>query len=302
MTTWRDTPTKTIDVDGTTFAYRELGEPADPGGVPVVFLHHFTAVLDDWDPRVVDGVAAHHHVIAFDNRGIGSSGSSVPSDIEQMGADAIAFIQALGYDKVDLFGFSLGGAVAQMVALQQPDLVRRMVLAGTGPRGGGGIWKMPFIVGGAYAKAFLTRKDPRHYLFFPANAEGRKASREYFARLAERTGDRDRPITQQARLAQLRAITGGGLHAPDDLSAIKVPVLVANGDHDLMVASEHSTDMAARLPDARLRIYPNAGHGGVFQHHREFVPEMLAFLAESTPTGTPPTKPTKAARKTGPRS
>ncbi len=277
MTTWKNTPTKTIDVDGTSFAYRELGRT---GGVPVVFLHHFTAVLDDWDPRVLDGVAVQHHVIAFDNRGVGATGGRVPADIEEMGADAIAFIRFLGHEQVDLIGFSLGGAVAQMVALQAPDLVRRMVLAGTGPRGGGGIWKMPFIVGGAYTKAFLARKDPRHFLFFPRAAEGKNAAKEYFARLGERTRDLDRPISRQARLAQLRAITSGGLHAPDDLSAIKVPVLVANGDKDLMVASEHSKDMAARLPDSRLRIYPDSGHGGVFQHHREFVPEVLAFLAE----------------------
>ncbi|KQZ69695.1 alpha/beta fold hydrolase [Nocardioides sp. Root151] len=276
MTTWRDTPTKTITIDGTSFAYRELGTP---GGVPVVFLHHFTAVLDDWDPRILDGVAAQHHVIAFDNRGVGSTGSRVPSDLEQMGADAIAFIKALDHDQVDLFGFSLGGAVAQMVALQAPELVRRMVLAGTGPRGGGGIWKMPFIVGGAYAKAFAARKDPRHFLFFPRNAEGKKAAEDYFARLAERSGDRSKSISRQATLAQLRAITAGGMHAPDDLSTITVPVLVANGDHDLMVASEHSADMARRLPDARLIVYPNSGHGGVFQHHEKFVPAVLAFLA-----------------------
>ncbi|CAM3906855.1 alpha/beta fold hydrolase [Smaragdicoccus niigatensis] len=279
MTTWRTAPTRTIDVNGTKFAYRELG---DPTGVPVVFLHHFTAVLDDWDPRVIDGVAAKHHVIAFDNRGVGSTGSEVPTDLEEMGADAIAFIKALGYDKVDLFGFSVGGAVAQMVALQAPDLVRRMVLAGTGPRGGGGIWKMPFIVGDAYAKAFLTRKDPRHFLFFPRNAEGKKAANDYFARLAERTADRDQPISQQARLAQLRAITGGGLHAPDDLSKITVPVLVANGDNDLMVASKLSADLANRLPNATLRIYPNSGHGGIFQHHQAFVPEVLDFLASKS--------------------
>jgi pimeloyl-ACP methyl ester carboxylesterase len=276
MTTWKDVPTHTIDVNGVPFAYREVGEPA---GIPVVFLHHFTAVLDDWDPRIIDGIAARHHVIAFDNRGVGGTGSKVPHDIEQMAADAIAFISALGHDKVDLFGFSLGGAVAQLVALQAPDLVRRMVLAGTGPRGGGGIWKMPFIVGGAYSKAFATRKDPRHFLFFPRNKEGKKAAKDYFARLAERTHDRVRPISRQAGLAQLRAITAGGLHAPDDLSAIKVPVLVANGDHDLMVASEHSADMARRLPDSRLVIYANSGHGGVFQHYEKFVPEVLAFLA-----------------------
>jgi pimeloyl-ACP methyl ester carboxylesterase len=277
MTTWRTAPTKTIEVDGVPVTYRELG---DPTGVPVVFLHHFTAVLDDWDPRVIDGIASRHHVIAFDNRGVGSTGSKVPVDLEQMGADAVAFIRALGHHQVDLFGFSLGGAVAQMVALQAPGLVRRMVLAGTGPRGGGGIWRMPFIVGGAYFKAFLARKDPRHFLFFPRTTEGKQAASEYFARLAERTQDLDRPISRQARRAQLRAITGGGLHTPDDLSTIKVPVFVANGDNDLMVSSDHSADLAARLPNATLRIYPDSGHGGVFQHHRDFVPEALAFLGD----------------------
>lgn len=281
MTTWKTTPTKTIDVDGTSFAYRELGKP---GGVPVVFLHHLTAVLDDWDPRVVDGVAAQHHVIAFDNRGVGATGGRVPTDIEQMGTDAITFIHALGYEQVDLIGFSLGGGVAQMVALQAPDLVRRMVLAGTGPRGGGGIWKMPFIVGGAYTKAFLARKDPRHFLFFPRTTEGKKAANAYFERLAERTADLDKPITSKAGLAQVRAITSAGLHRADDLSQIKIPVFVANGDNDLMVASDHSKDMAARLPDSRLRIYPNSGHGGVFQYHHEFVPEVLDFLGSSPAT------------------
>lgn len=276
MTSWKDTPTKSVVVDGVPFVYRELNP--DTSGVPVVFLHHFTAVLDDWDPRIIDGIAAKHHVIAFDNRGVGATGSKVPADLERMGADAIAVIKALGYEKVDLFGFSVGGAVAQMVALQAPDLVRRMVLAGTGPRGGGGIAKMPFIVGGAYLKAALTRKDPRHYLFFPRNAEGKKAANEYFDRLAERRQNRDKPISQQARLAQLRAITTAGLHAPDDLSKITVPVLVANGDDDLMVSTDHSHDMARRLPNSKLIVYPNSGHGGVFQYHETFVPEVLGFL------------------------
>lgn len=283
MTSWKTTPTKTIDVGGTSFTYRELGVP---DGVPVVFLHHLTAVLDDWDPRVLDGVAAGHHVIAFDNRGVGASSGRVPPDIEQMGADAIAFIRALGYEQVDLIGFSLGGGVAQMVALQAPGLVRRMVLAGTGPRGGGGIWKMPFIVGGAYTKAFLARKDPRHFLFFPRTPKGKNAANAYFERLAERTSDLDKPISFQAGLAQVRAITSAGLHSADDLSQINIPVFVANGDNDLMVASEHSKDMAARLPHSRLRIYPNSGHGGVFQYHDEFVAEVLDFL-DSSPDNVP---------------
>jgi pimeloyl-ACP methyl ester carboxylesterase len=137
---------------------------------------------------------------------------------------------------------------------------------------------MPFIVGGAYTKAFLARKDPRHFLFFPRTAVGKKAANAYFDRLAERTSDLDAPISAQARTAQLRAITSGGMHAADDLSRIKIPVFVANGDKDLMVSSEHSKDMAARLPDSRLRIYPDSGHGGVFQYHHEFVPEVLDFL------------------------
>lgn len=195
-----------------------------------------------------------------------------------MGADAIAFIRALGYEQVGLIGFSLGGGVARMVALRAPGLVRRMVLAGTGPRGGGGIWKMPFIVGGAYAKAFLARKDPRHFLSFLRTTEGKKAASAYFERLAERASDLDGPISSQAGLAQVRAITGAGLHRADDLSQITIPVFVANGDDDLMVASEHSKDMAARLTDSRLRIYPDSGHGGIFQYHQEFVPEVLEFL------------------------
>lgn len=277
MSTWADAPNRTIDVNGTTFTYRELGSGS---AVPVVFLHHLTAVLDDWDPRVVDGIAARHRVVAFDNRGVGASGGSVPPTVEQMGNDAIAFIRALGLEKVDLFGFSLGGGVAQMVALQAPELVRRMILAGTGPRGGGGIDKMATIVGVAYAKAALTRSDPRNFLFFPRTPSGKRAAADYLERLKERRGDRDKTISLQARIAQIKAIRHAGRSRPDDLSVITQPVMVANGDHDLMVDSAHSVDMARRLPNAQLRIYPDSGHGGVFQHHHTFVPEALEFFAD----------------------
>ena len=210
MTTWKDAPNRTINVDGVTFAYRELGTGS---GVPVVFLHHLTAVLDDWDPRIIDGIAAHHRVIAFDNRGVGATGGSVPTTVEQMGTDAIAFIRALGLEQVDLFGFSLGGGVAQMVALQAPELVRRMILAGTGPRGGGGIDKMATIVGGAYLKAALTLSDPRNFLFFPRTPEGKHAAADYLHRLKERTHNRDKKISMQARIAQLKAIRHAGQSA-----------------------------------------------------------------------------------------
>ena len=272
---WKDVPTRTVDVGGTQFAYRELGASS---AVPVVFLHHFTAVLDDWDPRVIDGIAAEHRVIAFDNRGVGATGGSVPHSVEDMGRDAIAFIRALGLEKVDLFGFSLGGGVAQMVALQAPDLVRRMILAGTGPRGGEGIDEILKIALVANLKAAITLKDSRNYLFFPRTPAGKRAAKDYFGRLKERKTGRDKRISLQARLAQVKAIRAAGRSEPDDLSRITQPVLVANGDHDLMVASSHSADMARRLPNARLTIYPDSGHGGVFQHHEEFVPAALAFL------------------------
>jgi pimeloyl-ACP methyl ester carboxylesterase len=276
MTTWKDTPNRTIDVGDVTFAYRELGPGSD---IPVVFLHHLTAVLDDWDPRVIDGIAAHHRVIAFDNRGVGASGGSVPPTVEQMGTDAVAFIRALGLVRVDLLGFSLGGGVAQMVALQAPDLVRRMILAGTGPRGGGGIDKMATIVGSAYAKALFTLSDPRNFLFFPRTPEGKRAAADYLGRLKERSRNRDKKISNQARIAQIKSIRHAGQSEPDDLSLITQPVFVANGDHDLMVDSAHSTDMARRLPNAQLKIYPDSGHGGVFQHYQAFVPDALHFLA-----------------------
>jgi len=274
---WKDVPTRRIDVGGVPFAYRELGPDT---GLPVIFLHHLMAVLDDWEPRVIDGIAAQHRVIALDNRGVGASGGSVPDTIEAMGRDAIAFIRALRHKQVDLLGFSLGGGVAQMVALQAPDLVRRMVLAGTGPRGGGGIDEINRIAIIAYLKAALTWSDARNFLFFPRTPEGKRAARDYFAALKEeRTKDRDQPISLQARRAQLAAIKAAGLSEPDDLSLITQPVLVANGDHDLMVASSLSADMACRLPNAKLTIYPDSGHGGVFQHHQAFVREVLDFLA-----------------------
>jgi len=274
---WKDVPTRTIDIGGVPFVYRELGPNSC---VPVIFLHHLMAVLDDWDPRVIDGIAAQRRVIAFDNRGVGASGGSVPDTIEEMGRDAIAFIRALGHKKVDLLGFSLGGGVAQMIALQAPELVRRIILAGTGPRGGGGIEEINRVAVMAYIKAALTLSDPRNFLFFPRTPDGKRAAKDYFARLKERTKYRDKGISMQARRAQLKAITTAGLCAPDDLSVITQPVFVANGDRDLMVASSLSADMARPLPNAQLTIYPDSGHGGVFQHHRAFVPAALDFLAD----------------------
>lgn len=277
VTAWKDTRTHTVEGGGVRFRYRELGPR---GGVPVVFLHHLTAVLDDWDPRVIDGVAAQRHVITFDNRGVGGSSGVVPTRVAQMADDAAAFIRALGYEQVDVLGFSLGGGVAQYLTLRHPDLVRRAIYTGTGPAGAGGLEKMRQIAGLAYLKAALTLSDPRNFLFFPRTPEGKVAARAYLARLKERTTDRDKRISPRAGLNQLKAIVNAGSEAPQDLASIDKPVLVANGDKDIMVASEHSADIARRIPGAKLVLYPNSGHGGIFQYHEEFVPTVLEFLAD----------------------
>jgi pimeloyl-ACP methyl ester carboxylesterase len=268
-------PTETIDVVGTGFAYRELGPST---GVPVIFLTHLAAVLDNWDPRVVDGIAAEHRVITFDNRGVGASGGSTPKTIQEMATDAVAFIRALGFDQVDLFGFSMGGMIAQVIAQEEPQLVRKMIIAGTGPAGGEGIDKVTRISYLDTARGLLTRHDPKEFLFFTRTPNGRGAARDFLARLEERTDDRDKDISVSSFRAQLKAIHRWGKQEPTDLSGIHQPVLVANGESDKMVPSQNTVDLARRLPNSQLIMYPDAGHGGVFQLHEDFVKRALEFL------------------------
>ena len=273
--TWRNAPTHTIDVGGVQFAYRELGPST---GVPVVFLTHLAAVLDNWDPRVVDGIAAKHRVITFDNRGVGASSGSTPTSIEEMASDAVAFIRALGFEQVDLFGFSMGGMIAQVIAQQEPRLVRKMILAGTGPAGGEGIDKVTRISYLDTARGVLTRQDPKQFLFFTRTPNGRQAGKQFLARLEERTKDRDKAISVGSFRAQLKAIHRWGQQQPTDLASIHQPVLVMNGESDKMVPSKNTVDLDQRLPNSQLVIYPDAGHGGVFQFHADFVKRALEFL------------------------
>ncbi len=274
-TTFENAATKSVDVNGTNFVYREIG---NKGGIPVVLLHHLTAVLDDWDPKIVDGLAAKHHVIAFDNRGVGASGGSTPKTVEEMARDAVAFIGALGFGKVDLFGFSLGGFVSQVIAQQQPGLVRKIILAGTGPAGGDGIVNVGAIVQDAIGKADATKKHPKHFLFFTQTGNGQAAADDFLRRLKERTKDLDAPVSNETVQAQFAAIRAWGQGDPTILKTVQHPVLVANGDHDVMVPSFNSFELARRLPNAQLSIFPDAGHGGIFQYHAAFVQQALAFL------------------------
>jgi pimeloyl-ACP methyl ester carboxylesterase len=264
-----------INAGGVEFAYRQLGPST---GLPVVFLTHLAAVLDNWDPRVVDGIAAKHRVITFDNRGVGASSGSTPTMIEEMARDAVAFIRALGFDQVDLFGFSMGGMIAQVIAHEEPQLVRKMILAGTGPAGGEGIEKVTRISYLDTARGLLTRQDPKQFLFFTRTPNGRRAGKEFLARLEERTDDRDKAISVRSFRAQLKAIHRWGLMKPSDLASLRQPVLVVNGENDKMVPTKNTIDLDRRLPNSQLVIYPDAGHGGVFQCHEDFVKRTLEFL------------------------
>jgi pimeloyl-ACP methyl ester carboxylesterase len=274
--TFEKAATQSVDVNGTKFVFREIGRK---GGVPVVLLHHLTAVLDDWDPRVVDGLAARHHLVAFDNRGVGGSGGSTPKTVEEMARDAIAFIGALGLSKVDLLGFSLGGLVAQVVAQQQPGLVRKIILAGTGPAGGEGIVNVGAVLQDAVSKAGTT-KHPKQLLFFTQTRNGQAAAGDFLRRLKERTEDLDAPVSNETIQAQLAAIHAWGRGDATALATVQHPVLVANGDDDVMVPTVNSFELARRLPNAQLSIFPDAGHGGIFQYHADFVQQALTFLEQ----------------------
>jgi pimeloyl-ACP methyl ester carboxylesterase len=269
------TPTRTVDVTGARFAYRQLGTDS---GTPVVLLNHLGGNLDNWDPRVVDGLAANHRVITFDNRGVGASKGSTPTTIAAMARDAVSFIRALGLDRVDLVGFSLGGFITQVIALDEPQLVRRIVLAGTGPAGGEGIDKVTSITVKDMVRGALTFSDPKRYLFFTGTANGTQAARDFLARLKERREGRDARISPLTFRAQLKAIHAWGRQRPDDLSRIAVPALVVNGEADRMVPSSNTVDLARRLPNSELELYSDAGHGGLFQYHDPFVTRVHQFL------------------------
>ncbi len=277
-TNWAGVPTRTIPAGGAEFAYRELGQTN--GGTPVIFLNHLAAVLDNWDPRIVDGISEKHHVVAFDNRGVGASTGSPADTIEQMADDAITFIKAKGFQQVDLFGFSMGGMIAQEIVLKEPQLVRKLILAGTGPAGGPGISEVAGVANYDLLRATLTGQDPKQYLFFTRTPDGISSGKAFLQRLKERTTERDKEISFSAYFAQLRALGTWGEKRPADLSVVTQPALVANGDADRMVPSSNTYDLAKRLPNSELIIYADSGHGGIFQHQADFVPKALAFLAK----------------------
>jgi len=277
---YADATTQRVPADnGIEYAYRDLGESE----VPLVLLQHFRGNLDNWDPALVDALAAERRVVAFDNVGVAATSGRTPSTIDAMAHDAIAFFDALGLERIDLLGFSIGSFVAQEIALIRPDLLRRLVLASAAPQGAPGMhgWAPEVIaaVGG-------REPNPQGYLdvFFAHTDTSRQAGQEAAGRIFGRTTNRDEPTSWQTRHAQYDAICAWGIpnHSLlERVAGIELPVFVANGDSDPMILPRYSHLLAGLLPDARLKLYPDSAHGFLFQHHEEFAADVHAFLEEA---------------------
>lgn len=273
-------PNQTVDAaDGITYVYRRFGAA---GGVPVVFLQCFRGNIDTWDPALIDEIAAEREVIVFSAKGVGSSTGRPARSVAESAADAVAFIGALTLPEVDLFGFSLGGFVAQAVTLRRPRLVRRLVLSGTGPEGGRGFHAWPHDT---HRHAHQEEQDAEDllHLFFSPSDESRAKGMEYVGRIFTRQTDRDAVTSLAVRDAQSEAIAQWGI--PDvtkfvRLGVIEQPVLVANGDNDIMVPTPNTYLLAGLIPNARLLVYPDANHGFLFQYPREFAVEVNRFLSD----------------------
>jgi pimeloyl-ACP methyl ester carboxylesterase len=263
--------------NGIDYAYRQVGK----GTPALVLLQHFRGNLDNWDPALVDALARDRRVVTFDNAGVGGSTGTTPSTIAQMARDAVAFLEALELSVVDLLGFSIGSFVAQEIALIRPAAVRRLVLASAAPRGAAGMHGWAPEVIGAVGE---PERNPDGYLgvFFTRSDASRQAGVETLGRLTARADDRDQQTTWQTRQAQYDAVCDWGI--PDHgqlqrLSAIDMPVFVANGDGDPMILPHYSYLLAGLIPQAQVKLYPDAAHGFLFQHHAEFATDVEAFLS-----------------------
>jgi pimeloyl-ACP methyl ester carboxylesterase len=261
------------------YAYRDTGDSA----VPLVLLQHFRGNLDNWDPALIDALTAERRVITFDNVGVAATTGTTPNTVEAMAGDAIAFIEAMNLERIDLLGFSIGSFVAQEIALIRPDLLRRVVLASSAPQGAAGMhgWA-PEVIGAVGA----PETTPQGYIsvFFAPTDTSREAGQQAAGRIfGARTTDRDEPTTWQTRQAQYDAVCAWGIPNHSLLqrvAAINLPVFVANGDSDPMILPRYSHLLAGLLPDARVTIYPDSAHGFLFQHHSQFAADVHSFLEE----------------------
>jgi pimeloyl-ACP methyl ester carboxylesterase len=276
-------PTQFADVGGLRYAYRRLGSGARPS---LLCLQHFTGTLDNWDPAVADPLAADRDVILFDNAGVGRSGGTVPDSIEGMTKHALAFVDALNIKQCDVLGFSLGGMVAQQMALERPSAFRRLILVGTAPRGGEDVMHLD--------KPGLAKhlQDPKlqgyqvlQKLFFAPTQSSQDAGAAFVARLMQRKDDREPasgPAVAQAQMTAFRKWEQVSGDRFSDLKKIRQPVLVMNGVFDEMIPVRNSYWLAEQLPNAVLMTYPDSGHGSLFQFHESFTRQATAFLASES--------------------
>jgi pimeloyl-ACP methyl ester carboxylesterase len=271
-------PTQFVEAAGIRFAYRRFGKS---GGVPLVFNMHFTGTMDHWDPLVTEGLAATREVILFDNAGISGTSGEVPASVEEMAANATAFIKALGLRTVDVLGFSIGGFVAQEIALQAPALARRLVLVGTGPRGGQDMATLTPEAQRIFGATYDVPDEIWLAVHFTQSSASQAAGRKFLKRFRQRTENRDPEVNERVALAQLEAIARWG--APragsyDYLKAIRQPTLVVNGIDDVIIYSINSFILARHLPNAQLILYPDANHGSQYQYPELFVQHASTFL------------------------
>ncbi|MCG7205572.1 alpha/beta fold hydrolase [Streptomyces arenae] len=270
-------PTQFVEADGVRYAYRRLGSG---GEVPLVMLQHFTGNLDNWDPALVDALAAEREIILVDYPGVASSTGRFATTIAQLAQQMITFTDALGLDRIDLLGFSIGGFAAQDIALVRPRLVRRLVLAGTGPKGAPGMhgWREDIET---HARAEVPTGEDLLYIFFAHTETSQAKGVEFLGRFMARTEGRDVPSSLPSRDAQYDAVLEWGIpdHAAlQRLTGIQCPTLVIQGDDDLMIPTRNSHLMAGLIPDAQLRIYPDAAHASLFQYPAEAAKDVNAFL------------------------
>jgi pimeloyl-ACP methyl ester carboxylesterase len=276
-------PTRFVEANGIRFGHRRFGAGE---GLPMLFCQHFTGTMDNWDPIVTNTLAQNREVILFNNQGVGSSSGKTPKDVQTMAADALSFIEALGLERIDLLGFSLGGMVAQQIVLDRPTLVRYLILAGTGPEGGERI----DIGGVPPSSEVLTDPSLSHFeiqqrLFFAPTETSQAAGRAFHERRGWRKVDVDPVASPDVAKAQTIAIKSWGQPKGERfarLKEIEQPTLVFNGLDDVMIPTINSYILAERLPDARLVLYPNAGHGALFQYPHQFCAEVKLFLADAT--------------------